>query len=77
LLRNPKSEEPAYASPLRRGRRNPKWFDLPFENLRVLSNVEGLTSLSHVEGQLPVTRIPIPKPYALRVLVLNTGIFVL
>jgi hypothetical protein len=31
--------------------RNPKWFDRPFENLRVLSSVEGLTTLSHVEGQ--------------------------
>jgi hypothetical protein len=31
--------------------RNPKRFDRPFENLGVLSSVEGLTTLSHVEGQ--------------------------
>jgi hypothetical protein len=30
---------------------NPKWFDKPFDRLTVLSKVEGLTTLSQVEGQ--------------------------
>jgi hypothetical protein len=29
---------------------NYKWFDRPFDRLTVLSNVEGLTTLSKVEG---------------------------
>jgi hypothetical protein len=29
---------------------NFKWFDKPFDRLTVLSRVEGLTTLSHVEG---------------------------
>jgi hypothetical protein len=32
---------------------NHKWFDKPFDRLTALSNVEELTSLSNVEGQLP------------------------
>ena len=32
--------------------RNPKWFDEPFDRLTVLSRVEGLTTLSQVEGQI-------------------------
>jgi hypothetical protein len=38
-IRNPK-HLPA-RSRFGEGRRNPKWFDQPFGNLRVLSNVEG------------------------------------
>jgi hypothetical protein len=34
---------------------NPKWFDKPFDRLTVLSKVEGLTTLSPVEGQIPMT----------------------
>jgi hypothetical protein len=29
----------------------PKWFDQPFDRLTVLIKVEGLTTLSQVEGQ--------------------------
>ncbi len=29
---------------------NNKWFDKPFDRLTVLSKVEGLTTLSNVEG---------------------------
>ncbi len=29
-----------------------KWFDKPFDRLTVLSRVEGLTTLSKVEGQI-------------------------
>jgi hypothetical protein len=36
---NPKSQASNY-----------KWFDRPFDKLTVLSNVEGLTTLSPVEG---------------------------
>jgi len=32
---------------------NNKWFDKPFDRLTVLSKVEGLTTLSQVEGQYP------------------------
>ena len=32
------------------GRACPEPFDMPFENLRVLSKVEGLTALSKIEG---------------------------
>ncbi len=38
--------------------RNTKWFDQPFDRLTVLSEVEGLTTLSQVEGQI---RIPNDK----------------
>jgi hypothetical protein len=31
---------------------NNKWFDKPFDRLTVLSKVEGLTTLSPVEGQI-------------------------
>jgi hypothetical protein len=34
---------------------NIKWFDQPFDRLTVLSKVEGLTTLSQVEGQIPMT----------------------
>jgi hypothetical protein len=57
---NPKFEAPAYAPPLRRGRRNPKWFDR-------------LTTLSHVEGQYPMTKIQMTKTASLWVPVLNIG----
>jgi len=33
-----------------RGEREP-WFDRPFDRLTVLSKVEGLTTLSEVEGE--------------------------
>jgi hypothetical protein len=36
---------------------NNKWFDKPFDRLTVLSEVEGLTTLSLVEGQIPMTEI--------------------
>jgi hypothetical protein len=38
-IENPKFQAPNY-----------KWFDRPFDKLTVLSNVEGLTTLSPVEG---------------------------
>jgi len=44
-IRNPKHPP---AQPLRRGRRNSKWFDK-------------LTTLSHVEGQYPMTKIQMTK----------------
>jgi hypothetical protein len=44
---NPKSEY-----------RNPKWFDQPFVRLTVLSRVEGLTTLSQVEGQIQIFFVP-------------------
>jgi hypothetical protein len=34
---------------------NIKWFDKPFDRLTLLSNVEGSTTLSQVEGQIPMT----------------------
>ena len=37
---------------------NFKWFDKPFDRLTVLSKVEGLTTLSQVEGQIPMTNPP-------------------
>jgi len=53
---------------------NTKWFDKPFDRLTVLSpstllrtvslsngNVEGLTTLSQVEGQITMTQIQNPK----------------
>ena len=39
VLKNPKFQAPNY-----------KWFDKPFDKLTVLSEVEGLTTLSQVEG---------------------------
>ena len=50
LRRNSKSEA-----------RNSKWFDQPFDRLKVPSRVEGLTTLSHVEGQYPMIQIQMTK----------------
>jgi len=36
---------------------NNKWFDKPFDRLKVLSRVEGLTTLNQVEGQITMTEI--------------------
>jgi hypothetical protein len=36
---------------------NIKWFDKPFDRLTVLSKAEGLTTLSPVEGQIPMSKI--------------------
>jgi len=36
---------------------NRKWFDKPLDRLTVLSKVEGLTTLSQVEGQIQPTEI--------------------
>ena len=41
-------------------RRKP-WFDEPFDRLTVLSKVEGLTTLSYVEGQYIITKIQMTK----------------
>jgi len=46
------SEVYGSAKPNKFEARNTKWFDLPFDRLTVLSKVEGLTSLSYVEGQI-------------------------
>jgi len=37
---------------------NFKRFDKPFDRLTVLSKVEGLTALSQIEGQIPMTNPP-------------------
>jgi hypothetical protein len=50
---------------------NPKWFDQPFDRLRVPSRVEGLTTLSHVEGQYPMIQIQMTKTVGRWVSVLN------
>jgi hypothetical protein len=52
---------------------NPKWFDQPFDRLRVSSRVEGLTTLSHVEGQYPMIQIQMTKTVGCWVSVLNLG----
>jgi hypothetical protein len=36
---------------------NIKWFDKPFDRLTVLSNVDGLTTLSQVEGQIKMIKV--------------------
>ena len=43
-----------------------KWFDKPFDRLTVLSKVEGLTTtLSQVEGQIPMTEVQNSKQLVL------------
>jgi hypothetical protein len=42
--------EPVIPDEAAKGRRDP-WFDRPFDRLTVLSKVEGLTTLSEVEGE--------------------------
>jgi len=42
--------EPVIPDELRFAGRDP-WFDRPFDRLTVLSKVEGLTTLSEVEGE--------------------------
>jgi hypothetical protein len=39
-------------------RPNLKWSDKPFGRLTVLSNVEGLTTLSRAKGQIPMIHPP-------------------
>jgi hypothetical protein len=55
--------------------RSTKWFDQPFDRLTVLSRVEGLTTLSQVEGQIQNPNSPMFKTEPLQKIYLEFGSF--